>query len=53
MYEKLIKEEININLIRVFPKEAWGNYVLRIKFFFYTFTGQTNRKLCLLTGKKN
>lgn len=39
-----MKAEININLIRVFTKPDWGKYVLCIKFFFYIFTGQTNRK---------
>ncbi|SHF34915.1 hypothetical protein SAMN02787100_1725 [Chryseobacterium sp. OV279] len=39
-----MKVEIKLRLIRVFPKTTWGKYVLYIKFFFYIFTGQTNRK---------
>lgn len=39
-----MKEKININLNRDFTKPGQGKYVLCIKNFFYTFTGQTNRK---------
>lgn len=39
-----MKVEINISLIRDFTKMGWGKYGLCIKFFFYIFTGQTNRK---------
>lgn len=35
---------ININLNRDFTKLWRGKYVLYMKIFFYTFTGQTNRK---------
>ena len=36
--------KININLIRDSTNGGRGKYVLRINFFFYIFTGQTNRK---------
>ncbi|SHF23966.1 hypothetical protein SAMN02787073_1766 [Chryseobacterium vrystaatense] len=39
-----MKVEIKLRLIRVFTNLDWGKYVLYIKFFFYIFTGQTNRK---------